>query len=170
MADNASPDLGGIISLLMQNPEAISGIMSVLKNSGIRLDKPEKTEFTEKGAESAEAFSPACDPPPNRPGCGDDFRRENCPPPPGKDDGRRSPCGDPGCPPRGGDCRPPKDEPCCPPPPPPPPPKKKPGAKERDQLLCALKPYLSPERCETLDEILRLAELFELFRKKGGKH
>lgn len=135
MADNASPDLGGIISLLMQNPEAISGIMSVLKNSGIRLDKPEKTEFTEKGAESAETFSPACDPPPNRPGCGDDFRRENCPPPP-----------------------------------PPPPPKKKPGAKERDQLLCALKPYLSPERCETLDEILRLAELFELFRKKGGKH
>ncbi len=35
-------------------------------------------------------------------------------------------------------------------------------------LLLAVKPYLSPRRAELIDEILRLGDLGEIFRRLGG--
>lgn len=35
-------------------------------------------------------------------------------------------------------------------------------------LLLAVKPYLSPRRAELIDELLRLGDLGEIFRKLGG--
>lgn len=88
--------------------------------------------------------------PPPPPPCREE-EAECCPPPgrPGRDDGR--------------DCR--RTPPLLPPTPPPPPPK----PKEQDRracLLAALRPYLSPERCETVDALLRILELMELFRHR----
>lgn len=49
--------------------------------------------------------------------------------------------------------------------PPVPPPKPQPPS-DRACLLNALRPYLSPARCETLDSLLRILELMELLRKR----
>lgn len=75
-------------------------------------------------------------------------KQECCPPPdrPEREDGR--------------DCR--RAPPLLPPTPPPPP--KQPD--RRACLLAALRPYLSPERCETVDALLRILELMELFRHR----
>ena len=43
------------------------------------------------------------------------------------------------------------------------------GVEERRRLLLALKPYLSRERCEALDYILRISELFSAIGLFGGK-
>ena len=50
-------------------------------------------------------------------------------------------------------------QPCLPPPQP----------KQQDHRTCllnALRPYLSPARCDTIDSILRILELMELLRKR----
>lgn len=58
------------------------------------------------------------------------------------------------------DCRraPPLLPPAAPPKPQPP--------SDRACLLNALRPYLSPARCDTLDSLLRILELMELLRKR----
>lgn len=50
--------------------------------------------------------------------------------------------------------------PCLAPPPPPRP------DDNRTCLLNALRPYLSPARCNTIDSLLRILELMELLRKR----
>lgn len=40
------------------------------------------------------------------------------------------------------------------------------GQDKRGALLCALRPYLSPERCDMMDSLLRILELLELLRKR----
>ena len=44
-------------------------------------------------------------------------------------------------------------------PPPPPPPKKK--ENRREALLCALKPYLSPDRREMADYLIRICRVYD---------
>lgn len=51
-------------------------------------------------------------------------------------------------------------QPCLPPPPKPRP------TDNRTCLLNALRPYLSPARCDTIDSLLRILELMELLRKR----
>ncbi|MBQ8859545.1 MAG: hypothetical protein IJ012_07165 [Clostridia bacterium] len=75
--------------------------------------------------------------PPEGPSC----REERCDPPP---------CADP-CP---------KAPPLLPPVPP-----QKPR-DDRADLLCSLRPYLSKERCDMLDALLRILELMALFRRR----
>lgn len=41
------------------------------------------------------------------------------------------------------------------------------GERERRALLCAIRPYLSREKCETLDKLLGLYEVFSIFSSKG---
>ena len=41
------------------------------------------------------------------------------------------------------------------------------GDRERRALLCALRPYLSKDKCETLDKLLGLYEIFAIFSSKG---
>ncbi len=77
-----------------------------------------------------------------------------------------------GCPgegPRGPEC--PKAPPLLPPSPPPspaPPPPAPPcrGGNDRARLLEALRPYLSPARCDMMDSLLRILELMELLRHR----
>ena len=60
------------------------------------------------------------------------------------------------------------DEPC-PKAPPLLPPCEPPHPKPTDDRACllnALRPYLSPARCETIDSLLRILELMELLRKR----
>ena len=65
-----------------------------------------------------------------------------------------------------------KPEPCdepCPKAPPLLPPCEPPHPKPTDDRACllnALRPYLSPARCETIDSLLRILELMELLRKR----
>ncbi len=40
------------------------------------------------------------------------------------------------------------------------------GQDKRGALLCALRPYLSPQRCDMMDSLLRILELLELLRKR----
>ena len=49
--------------------------------------------------------------------------------------------------------------------------KKKDGGKNgnRDALLCALRPYLSPERQSALDKLLRIEQLAALLSQLDGK-
>ena len=49
--------------------------------------------------------------------------------------------------------------------PPVPPPRQEP-CDPRVGLLNALRPYLSPARCDTIDSMLRILELMELLRKR----
>lgn len=81
--------------------------------------------------------------------------------------------GEPGGP--GGPCESPRREgPCeedcrrAPPLLPPVPPKGPPAPPPDDRtcLLNALRPYLSPARCDTIDSLLRILELMELLRKR----
>lgn len=82
---------------------------------------------------------------------------------PGGPNGQGGPCDPPGHEaPREEDCRrappllPPVSPkgPCAPPP------------DDRTCLLNALRPYLSPARCDTIDSLLRILELMELLRKR----
>lgn len=41
------------------------------------------------------------------------------------------------------------------------------GERERRALLCAIRPYLSKDKCETLDKLLGLYEVFAIFSSKG---
>lgn len=41
-----------------------------------------------------------------------------------------------------------------------------PHSDNRSCLLNALRPYLSPARCDTIDSLLRILELMELLRKR----
>ena len=41
---------------------------------------------------------------------------------------------------------------------------RKEGSARREALLLALKPYLSPERCDAIDYLLRLARVGEAIR------
>lgn len=63
-----------------------------------------------------------------------------------------------------------------PPPPPPPPPERcRPGTDERIALIAALRPYLSEERRQTADglikmlKMLRLADIDKLMKGKGAE-
>lgn len=69
--------------------------------------------------------------------------------PPCHEDRREPPC-DP-CP---------KAPPLLPPAPPPKP------RDDRADLLCSLRPYLSKERCDMLDALLKILELMALFRRR----
>ena len=40
--------------------------------------------------------------------------------------------------------------------------------RRREALLCALKPYLSPERCAAIDYLLRLWRVGEAIKALGG--
>ncbi len=68
----------------------------------------------------------------------------------------------------GGPCPPPPEKDCPKAPPllPPTPPPKKPPQDSRTCLLQALRPYLSPARCETIDALLRILELMELLKQR----
>lgn len=67
------------------------------------------------------------------------------------------------------DCPPPS------PPPPPPPERCRPGTDERIALIAALRPYLSEERRQTADglikmlKMLRLADIDKLMKGKGAE-
>lgn len=120
MAEGATPDIGNVIGALMANPDAVAGIMNVLKTSGIHLDKPANAEFTEKTEEPAvETVAEA---------------HEDVPPPPL-----------------------------------PPPPRHRPDKKDREVLLHALLPYLSDKKQARLLQLIRMADMMELFGKMGGK-
>ena len=41
-----------------------------------------------------------------------------------------------------------------------------PAARGREGLLLALKPYLSPARCDMVDSLLRILELLEMIRRR----
>ena len=118
MADGVTPDIGSVIGALISNPDAITGIMNVLKTSGIHLDPPATAEFTEKGEKPA-VETVAAD--------------ENAPPPL------------------------------------PPPPRHRPDKKDREVLLHALLPYLSDKKQARLEQLIRMADMMELFGKMGGK-
>jgi len=71
-----------------------------------------------------------------------------------------------------------QEKPDCPPPspPPPPPPERcRPGTDERIALIAALRPYLSEERRQTADglikmlKMLRLADIDKLMKGKGAE-
>ena len=38
------------------------------------------------------------------------------------------------------------------------------GKSGKRELLCALKPFLSPQRCENIDRILHMYDLFDLLK------
>ncbi len=62
---------------------------------------------------------------------------------------------------------PPQAEDCsCPKAPPILPPVQPPRQDNRACLLNALRPYLSPTRCDTIDSLLRILELMEILRKR----
>lgn len=42
--------------------------------------------------------------------------------------------------------------------------------ERREALLCALKPYLSRERCEAIDYLLRLWRIGDSIKALGGTH
>lgn len=44
------------------------------------------------------------------------------------------------------------------------------SSAKREALLCALKPYLSPERCAAIDYLLRLWRVGEAIAALGGTH
>ena len=48
MSNGQAPDMSALIGTLLSNPEALSGIMGILKNSGITLNKPEAADFVQK--------------------------------------------------------------------------------------------------------------------------
>lgn len=122
MAGGATPDISNVIGALMANPDAVAGIMNVLKASGIQLDKPPSADFTEKAdAPVAEAVSRVdTDPPPQLP-------------PPTSSTSQ------------------------------------KPDKKNREALLHALLPYLSEKKQERLLQLIRMADMMELFGRMGGK-
>lgn len=43
------------------------------------------------------------------------------------------------------------------------------GGADRRALLCALKPYLSPARCEAVDYLLRLWQMGEALKRLMGE-
>ncbi len=139
MANGQAPDMSALIGTLLANPDALSSIMGILKNSGITLNKPEATDFVQKDevteAKTAEADAVRIH---------DEQRDEH----PDIDE----------IPSRNEKASEKKDNP-----------RKKPGREERERLLSALRPYLSKSRYDTLDEIIKFASILELFRKKGGK-
>ena len=139
MANGQTPDISSLIGTLLSNPEALSGIMSVLKNSGITPNKPEETDFIPKeeprestaDAKEVSAF-PIYDEKEDRSDPIDDTPQDEK-----RAEKRRYNT-------------------------------KKPSREDRERLLSALRPYLSKSRYDTLDEIIRFASILELFRKKGG--
>ena len=120
MAGETTPDFSQILGSLMANPEAISGIMNVLKTSGIRVEKPEAAEFREKPTEQTVKEDPK-----------EEIEEEAIP----------------------ASSRP----------------KHAPGKKEREHLLRALLPYLSVKKQARLEQLIRMADMMEIFGKMGGK-
>ena len=45
-------------------------------------------------------------------------------------------------------------------------PEKTQSRSKRRELLCALKPYLSEERCRAVDQMLSISDILEMMRKK----
>ena len=62
MANGQTPDMSALLGTLLSNPEALSGIMSVLKNSGISPNKPEKADFIVKDAKMNESEAASIQP------------------------------------------------------------------------------------------------------------
>ena len=140
MANGQTPDMSALIGTLLSNPEALSGIMSLLKNSGISLNKPEAADFIPKedppktDTDVKEvAVRPSHNEKDDRFEDRDEDRHE---------EKRQKNFGYN---------------------------RKKPGREDRERLLIALRPYLSKSRYDTLDEIIKFASILELFRKKGGE-
>lgn len=120
MAGDTTPDISQVIGSLMANPEAISGIMNILKSNGIRMEKPEAAEFREKPTKDAPKEEPI------------ERVEEEAIPASSK--------------PRG-----------------------IPGKKERELLLRALLPYLSEKKQARLEQLMRMADMMEIFGRMGGK-
>lgn len=121
MAGDTTPDFSQIIGSLMANPEAISGIMNVLKSNGIRMEKPEAAEFREKEPEPEQNEEP--------------ITVED------KEDDIPTMSRVRGAP----------------------------GKKERELLLRALLPYLSEKKQARLEQLIRMADMMEIFGRMGGK-
>lgn len=119
MAGDTTPDFSQIIGSLMANPEAISGIMNVLKSNGIHMEKPQNAEFREKEPEPKEEAATVED-------------NEETVQTASK-------------------------------------PKGSPGKKERELLLRALLPYLSEKKQARLEQLIRMADMMEIFGRMGGK-
>ena len=120
MAGEATPDFSQILGSLMANPEAISGIMNVLKTNGIRVEKPEAAEFREKPTEETTKEESI-----------EESEEEAVP---ASSKARHIP-----------------------------------GKKEREHLLRALLPYLSDKKQARLEQLIRMADMMEIFGKIGGK-
>ncbi len=117
MAENEKGmgDLGGLLSSLLSNPAALSGIAGLLGNLGGAIKPPE-------GSVAANAL-------PAAPSQKEEAAPASALPLPLTASSR--------------------------------------GEQERRALLCAIRPYLSKDKCETLDKLLGLYEVFTIFSSKG---
>ena len=148
------PELASMLGSLLSNPAALSAVSSLLAGGG-SLGQSGRNERKEEWCDEQrdechhrdECRRTPCE---CRESCDYEDRTDSC-----MYDGHGSHDGD--------DC--PKAPPILPP--------KKPhrpkrdcGRDDRRQLLDALRPYLSPARCETVDSLLRILELLEMIRRR----
>ena len=150
------PELSSMLGSLLSNPAALSAVGSLLSGMGLSEGDRRSEEYREDRREghddraSCDRCEPytyedrrdRCDREDRCDGCdGDrhchDRREDNCPKAP------------PILPPmkphrRGEDCR----------------------RDDRGYLLDALRPYLSPARCDMVDSLLRILELLEMIRRR----